>query len=141
MKSNHVAVFILAMGLMLAVFNGWAQRGRTRDVMKQKLHYAQNVLRGITLADFPLVATNATRLQSLSQSANWEVRPTVEYKNFSRDFRRQAEALALAATRQNVDAAMLAYFQLTVSCVNCHQYMREARLARQGEPLDEEGVF
>jgi hypothetical protein len=98
----------------------------TRDVMKFKLHYAQGVLEGIAMENYPLIRTNAMKLSRLSQSADWRIRQTPEYQRFTTEFRHQADALAKAAADRNVDAATVAYFQLTVSCVNCHRYLRGA---------------
>jgi hypothetical protein len=94
--------------------------------MKFKLHYAQGVLEGIAMENYPLIRTNAMKLSRLSQSADWRIRQTPEYQRFTTEFRHQADALAKAAADRNVDAATVAYFQLTVSCVNCHRYLRGA---------------
>jgi hypothetical protein len=34
------------------------------------------------------------------------------------------------AKDKNLDGAALAYVQLTMSCVNCHKYVREIRMTR-----------
>ena len=39
-------------------------------------------------------------------------------------FRRQANALTKAAQEKNLDAATLAYVRLTMSCVDCHKFVR-----------------
>ena len=66
---------------------------------------------------------------SRSQAADWQVRQTPEYQQFTMDYARHAKALGKAARDRNVDAATVAYFQLTVSCVNCHRYLRGAGTA------------
>jgi hypothetical protein len=121
--------------LCLALLGGQGQpqpKINTRDVMKFKLFYAQGVLEGITMENFDLVATNANKLVSLSQAADWQVRQTPEYQKFTTDYARHASALGKAARNRNVDAATVAYFQLTVSCVNCHRYLRGAGTAGNG---------
>jgi len=100
-----------------------------REIMKFKLHYAQGVLEGIATENYPLIRTNALRLSRLSQSADWLLRQTPEYQRFTTEFQHQADVLAKAAADQNVDAATVSYFQLTVSCVNCHRYLRGVRQA------------
>jgi hypothetical protein len=52
------------------------------------------------------------------------------YEVFSNDFRRSAETLIRKAKDKNMDGTTLAFFEMTVSCVRCHQYMREVRDAR-----------
>lgn len=118
--------------LFLALLAGQGQsqpRINTKDVMRFKLFYAQGVLEGITMENFDLIATNAHKLVSLSQAADWQVRQTPEYQKFTTDYARHASALGKAAKNRNVDAATVAYFQLTVSCVNCHRYLRGAGTA------------
>lgn len=104
----------------------------TRDVMKSKLHLAQGVLEGIATENYPLIRGNAVKLHELSQSADWNIRQTPEYQRFTADFSRQAVALEKAAGNKNLDAATMAYFQMTVSCVECHKYLRGVRQADWG---------
>lgn len=123
-----------AVSTMTWSFLAFSQEGiSTREVMKLKLHYTQRVLEGLAIENFDLILTNAQNLSFLSQAANWEVRQTREYQIFTANFRHHAESLVAAAKRKNVDAATVAYFQLTVSCVNCHRYLRDAKMARLRE--------
>lgn len=101
-----------------------------RDAMRFKLHYAQGVLEGIATENFPLIATNAQKLAQLARSSDWQARATPDYERFTADFLRQTDALARAAKKQSVDAATVAYFQLTVSCVNCHRHLRGVEPAK-----------
>lgn len=96
----------------------------TREVMKLKLESSQKVLEGIATENFVTITANAQKLVLLSQAAGWQARQTPEYKQFTAEFRRHAEALQKAARTENVDAASVAWFQLTISCVNCHRHMR-----------------
>jgi cytochrome c556 len=59
----------------------------------------------------------------------WRARESGEYEVLSAEFRKQAEALAKAAKDRNPDAVSLAYVQMTLSCVNCHKYMRGGKKA------------
>lgn len=99
----------------------------TREVMKAKLESSQKVLEGIATENFVTVSTHAQRLVALSQVAGWQARQTPEYKQYTAEFRRHAEALQKAARSENVDAASVAWFQLTISCVNCHRHIRGMR--------------
>jgi cytochrome c556 len=106
----------------------------TREVMRAKLDSSQKVLEGIATENFPTLAANAQKLVALSQAAGWEARQTPEYKQHTAEFRRHAESLLKAARDQNVDAASLAWFQMTISCVNCHRHIRGVRTV-SAEPL------
>ena len=96
----------------------------TKDVMKFKLHHAQRVLEGMATENYEVLADNAKKLKALSQQADWQIRQTPEYQKFTADFARSADSLLKAANSKNVDAATVAYFQMTVSCTTCHKYLR-----------------
>ena len=113
--------------LVIAAIAGIAQESRrsaTKDTMRFKLHFAQGVLEGITTENFSLIATNAQKLRALSQSVDWKLRATREYQQLTSDFERAASSLERSASNRNVDAATVAYFQLTTACVTCHKYLR-----------------
>ena len=97
---------------------------RDKNVMKFKLYSAQGVLEAIATENYSLLATNAQKLGALTKQVSWRIRHTPEYERLTTDFRRQTDALAKAAKDKNVDAATVAYFQMTVSCVTCHKYLR-----------------
>lgn len=99
----------------------------TREIMKLKLESSQKVLEGIATENYATVLANAQKLAALSQAAGWQARQTPEYKQLTPEFRRHAEALQKAAKEENVDAASVAWFQLTISCVNCQRHMRGMR--------------
>lgn len=129
---------IVLVGFLLAVVVGARVSdadSQTKETMKFKLQYAQSVLEGIALEDYSLIQINAEKLKALSQSAGWQYRQTAEYQRHTGDFTRQAEALVKAAERKNLDAATVAYFQMTASCVACHRHLRgsaEAMLRLDG---------
>ncbi len=110
-----------------------------RDTMRFKLHHAQGVLEGIATENFPLVATNSARLAQLARSTEWKARTTPEYERFTTDFLRHTESLRKAAQNHNADAASVAYFQLTVSCVNCHRHLRGVETGRSDLPAPSPG--
>jgi hypothetical protein len=132
-------ILILAT-LAFAVVAVDAQADATKDGMRFKLHFAQGVLEGITMENFSLIVTNALRLKRLSESADWKLRSTRDYQRLTVDFERATEALERAARNRNVDAATVAYFQLTTTCVTCHKYLRGAdvglRESERGSRLD-----
>ncbi len=99
-------------------------------LMEAKLEHAQAVLAGIAMEDYPKIQKNAHALAALSQAAAWQVYQTEEYKQFSAQFQRAADSMARNARRKNVEATALDYVQLTMTCVNCHKYVRNVRLSQ-----------
>jgi hypothetical protein len=104
-------------------------KATTKSIMNDKLDYAHLILNGVATENFDLIANNAENLNRLSQSTVWRAGRTPEYEALSAEFRRHAVGLAKAAKSRNLDAASLAYVQMTLSCVNCHKYMRGAKTA------------
>jgi hypothetical protein len=105
--------------------------------MQFKLHYVQGALEDIAMENFSLLTTNAQKLRVLTRQVSWRIRHTPAYGRLTTDFRRQTDALPKAATNQNVDAATVACFRMTVSCVTCHKFLRgrDAAAARRGEAV------
>ena len=95
--------------------------------MRAKLVHSQQILEDLALEDFASMAKNAEQLRLLSLDANWQVLQTEEYAMHSRDFRQAAAGLIAASEKKNLDGAVLAYFQMTQSCVNCHRHVRDQR--------------
>jgi hypothetical protein len=101
-----------------------------RELMQQKLKHSQKILEAIAVNDFDSLAKHADELIFLSKEAEWKVLKTPRYESYSNDFRRNAEALVQSAKEKNVDAAALAYVDLTLNCVKCHKHVREVRMTR-----------
>jgi hypothetical protein len=103
---------------------------RVKDLMRKKLQYAQKVLEGVAVNDFAMILDNADGLMQISKEAEWHVLKTPRYEVQSNEFRRAVESLQEKATQKNTDGAALSYVELTLSCVKCHKYVREARMTR-----------
>ncbi|MBX3734069.1 MAG: hypothetical protein KF791_15950 [Verrucomicrobiae bacterium] len=119
----------LGSAALLAAGIGWqpvqGADAATAAVMRSKLAAAQRILGGLAVADFPQVETNATTLVTLSGQRGWAALQTPDYELFSTQFRLASESLVKAAKVRDVDAATLAYSDLTISCVACHKYLRQ----------------
>jgi hypothetical protein len=124
---SGLAVFALS-AIVLAA-RGAQQQHTRAEFMRTKLDHAKKVLEGLTLEDYDAIAKSARALRLLSQAAEWEV-PTIpnatDYISLTREFQRYTEELGQKAKQKNLDGATLAYFRLTMSCVNCHKYVRDA---------------
>jgi len=107
-------------------------------LMQEKLSNSKMLLEGIALADFDKINRSAETLIQLSKTADWFVYKTPRYELHSNEFRRAAETILQKAKDKNLDGATLAYFDLTMTCVRCHQYVREVRDARAPLPLKRE---
>jgi hypothetical protein len=94
--------------------------------MRAKLAHSQNVLEGLALEDYDLIARGAHDLALASQASSWQVLQTEDYARQSAEFRRSCDALRTAAKAKNLDGAALAWMEVTMKCVQCHKYVRDA---------------
>lgn len=126
-RSGALVLAVAALATLI-----WNNQGATEPVdgvrrfMRPKLDHAQKVLEGLTLEDFNLIREHGKALMRLSEAAEWQVLPGPEYVRHSEDFQRRVSDMIVAANKENIDAATLAYVQLTMNCVQCHKHVREA---------------
>jgi hypothetical protein len=124
---STLMVIIVALSLPPAEGN---QKGRLNQLMADKLRFSQGLLQGIALSDFPKIISNAQDLLALSKTAEWLANNSPKYLGHSDRFQLAAETLIEKAKDKNIDGVVLAFQDLTMSCVRCHKYLREVRDAR-----------
>ena len=95
--------------------------------MRDKLARANQLLGGLAVEDFDKVAESAKTLRMLSRAASWYVFDSDEYMRYSKNFQEQASDLERHARDKNLDAASLDYVRLSLTCIECHKYVRGAR--------------
>jgi hypothetical protein len=98
------------------------------SVMQRKLAHAQKALEGLAVNDFDKITTAADDLTQCAAEAGWKVVKTARYELYSNDFVRHLESLKKGAKNKNTEAAALAYVEMTLTCVKCHQYVREEKI-------------
>ena len=128
-------LIVLSVGLLVlggfATHPGKAQQPKQLEkLMVAKLKNSQSLLEGLAMSDFAKISRSAQELVQSSKTAEWFVLKTPRYELHSDEFRRAAETVIRKARDKNLDGAALAYFDMTMTCLRCHQYMREVRDAR-----------
>jgi len=98
---------------------------KTSTFMRLKLEPMKGVLEGIALADFAMITKNAGTIRNLMLDEGWMVKQTEDYRRQSDEFRKVVDQLRVAADAKNIDGATLAYVQMTLRCVQCHQSLRK----------------
>ena len=96
--------------------------------MRAKLLHSQKLLEALAFEDFDQMSKQSQEISLLSQESTWNVLETPEYIQQSTEFRRRADALTEAARNKNLEGASLAYVEMTLKCVQCHKYVRKARM-------------
>jgi hypothetical protein len=135
MKKIMAGLFSLAVILIWSTGMGQAQKGgELARLMNAKLDHSKKLLEGIALADFNRITNGADALLEISRKTEWFVFKTPKFELYTNEFRRAAENIVTKSKAKSIDGVTLAYFELTMSCVRCHQYVREVREARLPVP-------
>lgn len=97
--------------------------------MKKKLEYSEQILAGLASENFEQIVESAKAMNAMSQIENWVHASRPNYRAQLAMFRDANERLIARANDSDLDGATLAYVQLTLSCVNCHKLVRDAKKA------------
>jgi len=128
MKKIILLSVLLVIPVGIAPDRGEAQgKEGLSKLMASKLKNSQRVLEGLAMASFDKITRAAEELIQLTKTEQWLVHKTPRYEVHSNEFRSAAETVVRKARAKNLDGAALAYFDMTMSCLRCHQYVRELR--------------
>ena len=93
--------------------------------MQKKLEHSQKILAGLTKADFEMIQSSARKMEDLNFLEQWGREDLPEYKRQLRYFDDANKELIRQAGKKNLGGATLAYTQMTLSCVHCHNVVRD----------------
>lgn len=122
--------------LLLAASVGAAQEKpdptafKASEWMKAKLEMSQAMLDGLTNGDFEKLETNAQKMNVINFLEKLVASDKPHYKEYMRQlnaFETANRDLLRMSSAKNLEGSTLAYMQLTVSCVNCHKIVRDAK--------------
>ena len=120
-----LTLFVAASAAGLSVAFAQSKRNRAaKEFMRDKLELSQRVLEGLATEDYDLIIAKGTKLSAMSKEADWRVFENPDYDQQSVMFRRHVDSLVKAAKGKDLDAATLAYVRVTMSCVDCHKFVR-----------------
>ncbi len=136
MKRTIARSLCLALPALACLILAWhatragqpAQKRTRAEFMRLKLDFSKDVLEGLALEQYATIEKGGKALKRLSEAAEWEVAtiPSAnDYVMLTTDFQRHADELVKQAKAKNIDAATLAYVKLTMSCVQCHKFIRD----------------
>jgi hypothetical protein len=110
-------------------------------LMVLKLKESQSLLEGLALNDFTKVEKSAAELLRISKEAQFrKALSTAKYEYHANAFQRAAETVIEKAKAKNIDGATLAYLDMTMTCVRCHQHTREERIGFGPIPERADGI-
>jgi hypothetical protein len=93
--------------------------------MEKKLDYTNGILRGLAMGDLESIRTNAAQLRLLNKVEGFVRNRNPRYRVQLHLFERFTNELVEQAERKNLEGVTLAFNQMTVSCVRCHQTLRD----------------
>jgi hypothetical protein len=129
-KVFYLGLTLLMLGLFSPVESQEKKPDKLKQLMVDKLKFAQLMLEGLALADYPKITHSAEQLTRLSNQAEWYVIKTPRFQTHSNEFQRATELVQQKAKEKSVDGATLGYMELVMACVRCHRYVREVRDVR-----------
>lgn len=101
-----------------------AEEKKGDPLMQRKVTLAAEILRGLSLADFDAISSNARQMSQLGVLEKWFRASEPDYKMQLDVFQQANKDLMRFAGAKNLDGASVAYIQLSLSCVNCHKQLR-----------------
>ena len=99
--------------------------------MRKKLDASSQILEGLTTEDSQLIQRGANSLLELSKAEKWKILIDSGYREHTVDFRNTVKKLVEAAEKNNFDNAALQWFDVTKSCIECHQDVRRDQKAKK----------
>ena len=100
--------------------------GETEVLMRAKLSSSQKVLEGLLAENYTLVKHGAREMVKISEAAEWPRSRDAVYEHYAAEFRRQCSKLESLADKTNHEGASFTYLQMTTTCIDCHNYVRDA---------------
>ena len=96
-----------------------------RDFMRSKLMYSQLMLEGLTTDDFEMVNDAIANMRAVTEGEMWVAfNDDQDYRDLTQDFKQAIDRLEAAAGTANIDAAMMRFYQLNTTCIDCHKHIR-----------------
>tara|TARA_R110002072_G_scaffold13481_2_gene56850 strand:+ start:39217 stop:39732 length:516 start_codon:yes stop_codon:yes gene_type:complete len=99
--------------------------------MRQKMEASHDIMEGLLMEDGKLINKAAKKLKDMSDAEHWRVSNDIMYRNHSEDFRSAVDKLIVASKGNSIDRAALSWFDVTLSCIDCHRYVRTMLIAEK----------
>ncbi len=94
--------------------------------MEKKLEYARDMLGALAAGEFDEIESQADRMRLVGKIEGFVRGRSPSYASHLQSFDLATGELKRQAHAKSIEGAMLAFNQLTTSCVTCHQTVREA---------------
>lgn len=95
--------------------------------MTKKLEFSQKILHGLTKGDCEMVRQNADEMIVVGYLESWDRASLPAYRKQLKAFENANKELVRQAERKNMNLATRAYTRLVISCIECHNVVRDAK--------------
>jgi hypothetical protein len=97
--------------------------------MRQKLQASNRILEGLCTEDLKMVTDGAATLMKMSKEEKWRVSTDMMYRRYSREFVNAVEELEQEAKDQDTNGSSMAWVNVTMKCLKCHEWVRNTVIA------------
>jgi hypothetical protein len=98
---------------------------KVKELMTRKLEHSQKLLAALVKNDLEKAGAESKELLRIRKEAAWLIVQTESYEMWSKEFTVSADTIIKASKDKNLDAAKLGYLEMTMTCFNCHAYVRD----------------
>lgn len=105
------------------------QELQMRQFMRLKLQASNQILEGLVTENFKKISDGAAQLGKMSAAEKWRASNDPMYLQHSGDFRRMVDKLKKKAADDNLEACALVWLDVTMSCLECHEFVRSILIA------------
>ena len=130
MLKQSKLVFVLCIAAMATLSAAGDQAVGLSRVMREKLEHSKVILGAVVTSDWSTLDRESRALARATQDPAWMALTAPEYLRHSDAFQRALQSLIEASAKRDIEAASKAEVLLTMSCVDCHQYVARRRIAR-----------
>ena len=97
--------------------------------MRQKLHASNQILEGLCTEDLTMVQEGAKVMTRMSHEERWRVSSDMMYRRYSNEFISAVDELEKDAEANDLNKASLAWVNVTMKCLKCHEWVRNTVVA------------
>lgn len=99
----------------------------TQVLMQQKLVHAQQILAGLVTENYAMIAKESENLMMVAKASSWHNPDSEDYQRYFGNFKESVAFLGESAKNKNHEGVAMGYIRLTLTCMQCHNFVREGR--------------
>lgn len=102
-------------------------RSGTQQLMQEKLLSAQSLVRDLALEDHIGIIRDGEKLLMIAKAGSWYQTESEDYLRYYNNFREAVQFLVDSAKAKNIEGEAMGYIRVTLSCMQCHNFVRSGR--------------